>query len=75
MNKKMRHIDFLETPIHPNFLRFKGKKDYCFPIWDLPNKEIHMLFERVAKEVIQEKRDKSIKIAPKESQVCGPTTR
>jgi hypothetical protein len=51
----MKHIDFLELPIHPNFLRFKGKTDFCFPIWDLPDAEIKTLFRRMAEQVILEK--------------------
>jgi hypothetical protein len=51
----MKLLDFLELPRTPRFLRFKGKTNFCFPIWDLPNKDIHTLFRRMAAKVIEEK--------------------
>lgn len=63
---EMKYIDFLELPQVPNFLRFKGKKEFCFPIRNLPDNEIKLLFKRMAEKAIARKKGKE-KIATQDT--------
>ena len=58
----MKEIDFLELPRCPNFLRFKDKKDFCFPIWQLSDRQIKELYNRMAKKTIEEKHNTRIQV-------------
>ena len=69
----MKCIDSLELPLTPNFLRFRGKSAWCFPIRELPNSEIKLLFKRMADKVISDKIAAQKKRGAKEI-VCPPKT-
>lgn len=52
----MKHLDFLELPHLPNFLRFKANPEASFPISQLPDSEIRLLFKRMGEKAIQKKK-------------------
>lgn len=53
MQKRMSYLDFLELPMLPKYLRFKGQKDCSFPIRELPDKDIRLMFKKMAEKTIE----------------------
>lgn len=51
--KKLSYFDFLELPQLPKYLRFKHTSDLSFPIHELPDKDIRLLFKKMAEKTIE----------------------